>query len=69
MTEKAASKLLACLECTNFDYLQVDFPLFVALLCITNDCELINLPLIVGQAPLLTRLFRGFTHQLLLVDL
>jgi hypothetical protein len=47
MTEKATSNLLACLEGTNFDYLQVDFPLSVALLCITNDCELINLPLIV----------------------
>jgi hypothetical protein len=69
MTEKAARKLLACLEGTDFDYLQVDFPLFVALLCIVNHCELINLPLIVGQAPLLTRLFRGFAHQLLLVDL
>jgi hypothetical protein len=69
MTEKATRKLLTCLEGTNLDYLQVNFPLFVALLSIINDCELINLPLIVGQAPLLTRLFRGFTHQLLLVDL
>ena len=62
MTEKAASKLLACLDGANFDYLQVDFPLFVALLCIVNHCELINLSLIVGEAPLLTRLFRGFAH-------
>jgi len=69
MTEKSARKLFTCLEGTDFNYLQVDFPLFVALLCIVYDSKFINLPLIVGQAPLLTRLFRGFTHQLLLVDL
>ncbi len=69
MTVEAASNLLTCLEGTNLDYLQVDFPLSIALLIIIDDCELVNFPLIVGQTPLLYRLFRGLTHQLLLVDL
>ena len=68
MTVNGPSHFLTCLEAIYLDYLQVDFLLFLALLSIRNDCELINISLSVGQAPLLTSLFRGFTHQLLLVD-